>query len=155
MNFLEIGAKAPDIIILNQINNYISLSDFKGKKIIIYFYPKDDTSGCTAEACNLRDNYEDLIAKGFVVIGVSADNEKSHIKFSEKYQLPFYLIADVNKDIIKAYGVWGKKKFMGKEYEGILRTTFISDENGIIQHVIKKIDTKNLTQQIINELKNN
>lgn len=154
MNFLEIGAKAPDIIILNQINNSISLSDFKGKKIIIYFYPKDDTSGCTAEACNLRDNYEDLIAKGFVVIGVSADNEKSHKKFSEKYQLPFYLIADVNKDIIKAYGVWGKKKFMGKEYEGILRTTYIIDENGIIQHVIKKVDTKNHTEQIINELKN-
>lgn len=155
MNFLDIGVKAPDILILNQIDNSISLSDFKGKKIIIYFYPKDDTSGCTAQACNLRDNYEDLIAKGFVVIGVSADNEKSHIKFSEKYKLPFYLIADVNKDIIKAYGAWGKKKFMGKEYEGILRTTYIIDENGIIQHVIKKIDTKNHTQQIINELKNN
>lgn len=154
MSFLDIGSKAPDFSALDQKDNTISLSIFKGKKIIIYFYPKDDTPGCTAEACNLRDNYEDLTAKGFVVIGVSADNNKSHIKFSDKYLLPFHLISDLNKDIIKAYGVWGKKKFMGKEYEGILRTTYIINEDGVVAHIINKVDTKNHTEQIINELKN-
>ena len=121
----------------------------KKKKIVLYFYPKDSTPGCTAEACDLRDNYAVLMKKGYNVIGVSADNENSHKKFIEKYNLPFPLIADTDKTIINAYGVWGRKKFMGKEFDGILRTTFIINESGVIEEIITKVETKNHSSQII------
>ena len=147
---ITVGNKAPFFEGIDQNGNNLSLNDFKGKKLIIYFYPKDNTPGCTAEACNLRDNYTDIIKQGFQIVGVSADNEKSHKNFSDKYKLPFPLIADTDKIIIKAFGVWGNKKFMGREFEGIIRTTFIIDENGIIEKIITKVDTKNHTNQIIN-----
>lgn len=146
---LNVGDQAPELQGVDQHGKSISLSDYKGKKIVLYFYPKDDTPGCTAEACNLRDNYSDLTKFGFDVIGVSADNEKSHLKFIDKYGLPFRLIADTDKKVAEAYGVWGMKKFMGKEYMGINRTTFIIDEQGLISKVIEKVDTKNHTAQII------
>ncbi len=146
---LNIGDKSPDFKGITTDGTSVSLADFKNKKIVIYFYPKDSTPGCTAQACNLRDNYQLLLDKGYVVIGVSADNENSHRRFTEKYQLPFPLIADVDKKIIKDFGVWGKKKFMGKEYDGIIRTTFIISEDGIIEDIIKKVKTKEHTSQII------
>lgn len=146
---LKIGDKAPDIKGVTTNGENITLAEFRGKKIVMYFYPKDNTPGCTAQACNLRDNYDLLLEKGYVVIGVSADNEKSHQRFTEKYNLPFPLIADVDKKIIKDFGVWGKKKFMGKEYDGIIRTTFIISEDGIIKDVITKVKTKDHTSQII------
>jgi peroxiredoxin Q/BCP len=126
-----------------------SLGDLKGKKVILFFYPKDLTPGCTAQNCNLSENYKLLTQSGFVIIGVSADTEKTHQKFKDKYKLPFTLIADVNLDLIKTYGVYGPKQFMGKKYMGIHRTTFIIDENGIIEHIIEKVDTKNHTEQIL------
>ena len=119
------------------------------KKVVLYFYPRDSTPGCTAQACNLRDNYSVLLEKGYAVVGVSADDEKSHQRFTEKYNLPFPLIADVDKKVIMDYGVWGKKKFMGKAYNGIIRTTFVISETGIIEDVITKIKTKDHTNQII------
>jgi peroxiredoxin Q/BCP len=146
---LNIGDQAPELEGVDQHGKAINLSDYKGKKIVLYFYPKDDTPGCTAEACNLRDNYSDLTKFGFDVIGVSTDSEKSHLKFIDKYGLPFRLIADTDKKVAEAYGVWGMKKFMGKEYMGINRTTFIIDEQGLISKVIEKVDTKNHTAQII------
>jgi len=146
---LKQGDKAPDFKGKDQNGNIISFTDFKGEKLVLYFYPKDNTPGCTAEACNLRDNYSVLLKKGYKIIGVSADNEKSHQNFIEKFQLPFPLIADIDKTIIKAYGVWGRKKFMGKEFDGILRTTFIISESGIIEEIITKVDTKNHFSQII------
>ena len=146
---LAIGDIAPDIRAMDQHGSEVSLAAFRGKKVILYFYPKDNTPGCTAEACNLRDNYQILIEKGFEIIGVSADNEKSHKNFSEKYVLPFALIPDKAVNIIKDYGVWGKKKLYGKEYEGINRMTFIIDETGHIQHIFTKVDTKNHTAQIL------
>jgi peroxiredoxin Q/BCP len=146
---LNIGNQAPELEGVDQHGKTINLSDYKGKKIVLYFYPKDDTPGCTAEACNLRDNYSDLTKFGFDVIGVSTDSEKSHLKFIDKYGLPFRLIADTDKKVAEAYGVWGMKKFMGKEYMGINRTTFIIDEQGLISKVIEKVDTKNHTAQII------
>jgi thioredoxin-dependent peroxiredoxin len=150
MNELKIGDKAPDFTSFDQDGNPVALSDFKGKKLILYFYPKDDTPGCTAEACNLRDNFQLLRQKGFEIVGVSADNEKSHKNFVSKYVLPFPLLADKEKMIIKAYGAWGKKKLYGKEYEGILRMTFIISENGTIEKIFTKVDTKNHTEQIVN-----
>ena len=146
---LTIGVKAPDIQAADQNGNLVSLDSFKGSKVILYFYPKDNTPGCTAEACNLRDNYQVLIDKGFKIIGVSADDEKSHKNFSEKYVLPFALIPDKAKKVIMGYGVWGKKKLYGKEYEGINRMTFVIDENGKIAHIFAKVDTKNHTAQIL------
>jgi len=142
---------APDFKGIDQNGDKISLQQFRGKKVILYFYPKDDTPGCTAEACNLRDNYQALLSKGFVVIGVSADSEHSHKKFAEKFTLPFSLIADTGKDIINAYGVWGAKKFMGKSYEGIHRVTFVISENGVIEKVFDKVKTKEHTEQILGE----
>ncbi len=153
MSNLKPGDKAPDFNGNDQQGKLISLNNFKGKKLVLYFYPKDDTPGCTAEACNLRDNYSTLIKKGYAIIGISADNEKSHQKFVEKFKLPFSLIADTDKQIIKAYGVWGPKKFMGREFDGILRTTFVIDENGVIEKIFSKVDTKNHTSQIIGEEK--
>ncbi len=148
MAFL-IGDKAPIFSGIDQNGNKISLKDFKGKKVILFFYPKDDTSGCTVEACNLRDNRSALMKKGFVVIGVSADDEKSHKKFSDKFNLPFSLIADTNKKIIEKYGVWGEKSMYGRKYMGIIRKTFVIDEKGEIEKIFDKVDTKNHTQQIL------
>lgn len=149
MTHLKPGDKAPKLDGVDQKGNPVTLGDYKGKKLILYFYPKDDTSGCTAESCNLRDNFKPLQKQGFEVLGVSADNEKSHQKFIDKYDLPFRLLADVDKQTIKAYGVWGPKKFMGREYDGIHRTTFVIGEDGTIEHVIDKVKTKDHTQQIM------
>jgi peroxiredoxin Q/BCP len=149
---LKEGDKAPDFEAKDQNGNTIKLSNFKGKKVILYFYPKDMTPGCTTEAKNLKEHYQLLKDKGFEIIGVSADDEKRHQKFIEKYDLPFTLIADTDKKVINAYGVWGPKKFMGKTYDGIHRTTFIIDENGIIEKIITKVKTKEHAQQILNEL---
>jgi len=152
MSYLNLGDVAPDFTANNQDGKSISLKGFQGNKIILYFYPKDDTSGCTAEACNLRDNYNDLIKRGFEVIGVSPDSEQSHTKFKNKYSLPFNLVADPGKIILNLYGAWGKKKMYGKEYEGVLRTSYIINEEGKIEKIISKVDTKNHTQQILVEL---
>ena len=149
---LKIGDKAPAFEAVDQNGKNISLDDFKGSKVILYFYPKDDTPGCTAEACNLRDNYNVLLDKGFKIIGVSADSAASHKKFTEKYFLPFSLIPDTDKKIINAYGVWGKKKFMGKEYDGINRLTFVISEDGIILKIIDKVQTKDHSDQILAEV---
>jgi len=153
MATLKIGDKAPEINAKDQNGILISLKDFIGKKVIVYFYPKDDTPGCTAEACNLRDNYEQLISTGFKIIGISADDEKKHQKFSDKYHLPFPLIPDTEKKIINAYGVWGPKKFMGRTFDGINRITFVVSEDGKIEKIFSKVDTKNHTQQILEEYK--
>jgi len=152
MRNLKIGDRAPDFAFRDQSGKSISLKDLKGKKVILYFYPGDLTPGCTAEACNLRDNYQLLTAKGFVIIGVSADDEISHQKFSEKNALPFILIPDKTKIIIRDYGAWGEKKLYGKTYEGILRITYILNEEGVIEHIFSKVDTKNHTAQILKEL---
>ncbi len=146
---LVVGDAAPEFTATDQHGKEISLQSFKGRKVVLYFYPKDDTPGCTAEACNLRDNYDALLKKGYVVIGVSPDPLKSHVKFTEKYELPFPLIPDTEKSIIMAYGAWGPKKFMGKSYEGVLRSTFVIDENGFIEKIFTKVDTKNHTEQIL------
>lgn len=146
---LKVGDKAPNFKGIDEKGESIQLSDFAGKMLILYFYPKDNTPGCTMQACNLRDNYEGLLEKGFSVVGVSADTEKKHLGFIDKYKLPFPLIADTEKEIINQYGCWGRKKFMGKEYDGILRTTFIIDGEGIIMSVIDKVKTKYQTEQIL------
>jgi len=151
MTTLKIVDEAPAFKTVDQDGNPISLSDYTGKKVILYFYPKDDTPGCTAEACNLRDNYDLLLKKGYKIIGVSADDEKSHKKFIEKYVLPFPLIPDKDKSILKAYGAWGRKKLYGKEYDGILRTTYVISEKGLIEKIFNKVDTKNHTEQILEE----
>jgi len=150
---LKEGLKAPAFEGIDQNGKEIKLSDFVGKKVILYFYPKDNTPGCTAEACNLRDNYELLLKKGFIIIGVSPDNEKSHKGFTVKYSLPFPLIADTSKKILNDYGVWGEKKMYGKSFFGVIRTTFIIDEKGIIEKIISKVDTSGHTEQILNMYK--
>lgn len=139
---------APQFSGSDQNGNSVSLSSFTGKKIVLYFYPKDNTPGCTAEACSLRDNYEELLKKGFIVLGVSPDSDKSHKGFAEKHNLPFPLIADPDKKIMTAYGAWGEKVMYGKKVTGVIRTTFIIDEKGIIEKVIKKVDTKEHAGQI-------
>ncbi|WPQ64652.1 thioredoxin-dependent thiol peroxidase [Chitinophaga sancti] len=149
MTHLKEGDKAPVFKGVDQSGNKVSLSDLKGKKVILYFYPKDMTPGCTAQACNLRDNYTALLQKGYAVVGVSTDGEKSHQKFAEKYELPFPLLADEDKKIVEQYGVWGEKKFMGKVYDGTHRTTFLINENGVIDKIISKPDTKNHTEEIL------
>jgi peroxiredoxin Q/BCP len=146
---VDIGDKAPDFKSTIQTGAPITLKEFKGKKVVLYFYPKDDTPGCTAQACNLRDNYKALIKAGFVVLGVSSDNETKHKKFIEKYDLPFPLIADVDQTIQNLYGVWGEKQMMGKKYMGTIRTTFIIDEKGIVIDKIEKVNTKEHYQQIL------
>lgn len=148
MTSLKPGDKAPLFESTDQYGNLISLSNLKGKKVILYFYPKDDTPGCTAQACNLRDNYQMLQSKDYVVLGVSPDSLKSHAKFAAKYELPFSLLADPEKVIVKLYEVWGPKKFMGRNYEGVHRITFVIDEMGIITEVITKVETKNHAAQI-------
>lgn len=146
------GDKAPDFTANDQNGNTISLSDYKGKTVILYFYPKDDTPGCTAEACDFRDNYQSLIGKGFQVIGVSTDDEKSHKKFETKHNLPFPLVADTGKEINEAYGVWVEKNMYGKKYMGTARVTFIINGDGIIQKVIDKVDTKAASRQVLDAL---
>jgi thioredoxin-dependent peroxiredoxin len=149
MKTLKVGDKAPDFKVNDQDGNSISSKDFKGKKWIVFFYPKADTPGCTAEACNLRDNYKKLQKEGYELLGVSADSEKRQKNFKEKYDFPFPLLADENKEIINGFGVWGPKKFMGREFDGIHRKTFIIDENGIITRVIDKVKTKDHAAQIL------
>jgi peroxiredoxin Q/BCP len=149
MATLKAGDKAPDFTANDQNGKTVSLADFKGKTVILYFYPKDDTPGCTAEACDFRDNYQSLAGKGFEVIGVSTDDEKSHKKFETKYSLPFPLIADTDHNIVEAYGVWAEKNNYGKKYMGTVRTTFIIDADGNIQQVINKVDTKAASQQVL------
>jgi peroxiredoxin Q/BCP len=146
---LKVGDIAPDFSAKDQNGQLVQLQDFKGKTVILYFYPKDDTPGCTKEACNFRDNYTMLLNKGMVVLGVSADDEESHKKFAEKFNLPFPLLADVDKKIIESYGVWGEKNMYGKKSMGILRTTFVIDTEGKIQEIIKKVDTEAATEQIL------
>jgi peroxiredoxin Q/BCP len=149
MMLLKEGQKAPWFEGIDQNGKKVKLSDFTGKKVILYFYPKDNTPGCTVEACNLRDNNELLLKKGFVIIGISPDDEKSHKNFAGKYSLPFPLIADTSKKILKDYGAWGEKKMYGKSFLGVLRTTFILDEQGIIEKIITRVDTGEHTGQIL------
>lgn len=151
MTPLQAGDKAPYFKGVNQNGKELSLDNFKGKKLILYFYPKDNTSGCTAEACNLNDNYADLTSKGYEVVGVSPDSAGSHLKFIANYNLAFNLITDPDKVILQAYGVWAEKKMYGRSYMGVLRTTFIINEEGLIERVITKVDTKNHVQQILDK----
>ena len=149
MSHLKIGDKAPAFVANDQNGLPVSLKDFKGQKVALYFYPKDDTPGCTAQACNLRDNFSELSDKRIVVLGVSVDEVKKHKKFEDKYKLPFRLVADEEKTIVADYGLWGEKKFMGKTYMGTSRVTFLIDEKGKIVHMIEKVDTKNHSAQIL------
>ena len=146
---LEIGQKAPDFEGINQNEATVKLSDYKGKKLILFFYPKDNTPGCTAEACNLRDNYKLLKDKGFELLGVSPDDAAKHLKFIDKQSLPMDLLADTEKKVLEAYGVWGEKKMYGKTYMGVMRTTFIIDEEGVIEKIFAKVKTKAHTEQIL------
>ncbi|MCB9333588.1 MAG: thioredoxin-dependent thiol peroxidase [Lewinellaceae bacterium] len=149
MFHLNVGDQAPDFSALNEKGETVKLSDFSGKKLVLYFYPKDDTPGCTAEACSLRDGYPKFIAQGYAILGVSPDSVKKHVKFIEKYDLPFSLLADEDKAVANAYGVWGPKKFMGRSYEGVHRTTFVIDASGKIEEIIEKVDTKNHAEQLL------
>lgn len=153
MNQLKEGDKAPEFTSKDQNGNEVSLAQFKGKKVVLYFYPKDDTPGCTAEACDFRDNYQGLKAKGIEVLGVSIDDEKSHQKFIAKHSLPFTLLADTDKAIVESYGVWGEKNMYGKKYMGTHRTTFIINEEGNIDHIITKVDSKSPTAQVLELIK--
>ncbi|MEG0517269.1 MAG: thioredoxin-dependent thiol peroxidase [Bacteroidales bacterium] len=146
---LKQGDKAPHFEGPDQNGNMVKLTDFIGKKLVLYFYPKDSTPGCTAEACDLRDNYKRFLEKGYAVLGISKDSEQSHRKFIEKYNLPFPLISDVQTSIMQSYESWGKKKFMGREFMGTLRRTFVINEQGIIEQMIDKVDTKAHTAQIL------
>jgi peroxiredoxin Q/BCP len=149
MTNLKKGDKAPDFSGFDQDNKFHQLEDYKGKKLVVFFYPKANTPGCTAEACDLRDNYERFQANNYALLGVSADSEKAQLKFKEKFNFPFPLLADEDKSVIQAFDVWGPKKFMGKEYDGIHRTTFVIDENGIIVNVITDVKTKAHAAQIL------
>jgi peroxiredoxin Q/BCP len=146
---LEIGNQAPAFSVLNQNSETIDLDQFKGKKVVLYFYPKDDTPGCTAEACDLRDNHQRFLDAGYVILGVSPDEPKKHQKFITKFELPFDLLADTEQTVANAYGVWVEKSMYGRKYMGMARTTFIIDENGIITDIIEKVDTKAHTKQIL------
>jgi peroxiredoxin Q/BCP len=149
MKHLKIGDSAPTFKVKNQSDRMVELNQFKGKKLVIYFYPKDNTPGCTTQACNLRDNYSEFTDKGYEILGVSADSVTKHEKFIAKQNLPFDLLADEDRTMLNAYGVWGLKKFMGKEYNGIHRTTFVIDENHIIINIIEKVKTKEHAKQIL------
>lgn len=153
MEELKEGDQAPAFSANDQNGKLVSLSNYQGKDVILYFYPKDDTPGCTAESCSFRDNYQALLNKGFDVIGVSVDNEKSHQKFTIKYQLPFTLISDTDHQIVEAYGVWVEKNMYGKKYMGTARKTFLIDKQGVIKKIIDKVDTKNSSQQVLELLK--
>ena len=150
MTHLKIGDDAPEINSIDENGEKITLSQFKGKKVILYFYPKDMTPGCTAQACNLTENYQELQSQGYEVLGVSCDSVAKHQKFIEKYNLSFSLISDEQKKVVQDYGVWGMKKFMGREYMVINRTTFLINEKGVINDIITKVDTKQHTNQILN-----
>jgi peroxiredoxin Q/BCP len=149
MTHLKKGDKAPVFNSINQNGEIVSLVDFLGKKIVLYFYPKDMTPGCTAQSCDLRDNYKKLINSGYIVLGCSADSPARHLKFIDKYELPFDLISDEKREVLNSYGVWGPKKFMGREYDGIHRTTFVINEQGVLEDVITKVKTKEHTKQIL------
>ncbi|MBB6681074.1 thioredoxin-dependent thiol peroxidase [Aequorivita sp. 609] len=151
MKTLQAGDKAPNFKVNDQSGNPISSEDYKGKKWVVFFYPKASTPGCTAEVCNLRDNYQALQDQGYELLGVSADSEKRQTNFKEKYKLPFPLLADENKEVLNGFGVWGPKKFMGREYDGIHRKTFIINEEGIIERVIDKVKTKDHAAQILED----
>ena len=149
---LKKGDKAPDFTVSDQAGKQVALSSYRGSKIILYFYPKDDTPGCTAEACNLRDNFAELSSQGFVILGVSPDKESSHQKFISKYELPFTLLSDPQQQILKAYNAWGMKSMYGRKYVGVLRKTYVIDEQGDIMAVVEKVNTKDHTKQILEEL---
>ena len=146
---LNVGDKTPDLLGIDELGNEQRVSSYRGRKLVVYFYPKDSTPGCTAEACSLRDGMDDLVAAGYAVVGISADSAASHLRFKEKQQLNFPLVADVDKETIKAFGVYGEKKMAGRVYMGIIRTTFVIDENGVVERVITKVDTKNAANQIL------
>jgi peroxiredoxin Q/BCP len=148
MFHLKPGDPAPDFSGVNENGEPVSLADYRGRKLVLYFYPKDDTPGCTAQACSLRDGYADLRRQGYEILGVSPDSAKKHTKFREKYGLPFSLLADDGHRVADAYGVWGPKKFMGRSYDGIHRTTFVIDENGRIERIIDKVDTGRHADQV-------
>lgn len=150
---LQVGDKAPDFKIKDQDDREVKLSSFKGHKVILYFYPKDMTPGCTAQACNLRDNYKALLKKGYVVLGISSDDVGSHRKFADKEKLPFQLLADTDKAVHDKYGTWGEKTMYGRKFMGTLRTTFVIDENGKIEEIISRVDTKDHTAQILKDSK--
>jgi len=149
MTQLKAGDKAPNFSGLNENGETVALSDFKGKKLVLFFYPKDNTPGCTQEVCNLRDNHKQLLKEGFALLGVSPDSAKKHQNFINKFDLPFSLLADTEREVINAYGVWGPKKMYGKEFEGVYRTTFIIDGKGKIEEVIEKVKTKEHSSQIL------
>lgn len=149
---LKIGDKAPDFLGFDEQGNEQRVSNYRGRKLVVYFYPKDSTPGCTAEACSLRDGMDDLVAAGYAVVGISADSVASHTRFKEKQQLNFPLIADVEKSTIMAFGAYGEKKMAGRVYMGIIRTTFVIDVDGVVERVITKVDTKNAAKQILNTL---
>ena len=151
MNTLKVGDKVPNFTSTDQDGNTIQFNDYQGKKLVVFFYPKASTPGCTVEACNLRDNFELLKEKGFELLGVSADNQKRQTNFRNKYNFPFPLLADEDKEVIHAFGVWGLKKFMGREYDGIHRKTFLIDEKGVVMRVIDKVKTKSHASQILEE----
>lgn len=146
---LQAGDQAPDFTSIDQDSNPIKLSDYRGKKVVLYFYPKDNTPGCTAESCNLRDNYDLLLKQGYQVLGISSDSARTHKNFIKKFSLPFPLIADTDQSVHELYGTWGEKQMFGKKYMGTLRTTFIIDEKGVIEEIIDKVDTKEHTSQIL------
>lgn len=147
---LQVGDMAPDFLGVDELGNEVRVSDYAGRRLVVYFYPKDSTPGCTAEACSLRDGMSDLLAAGYAVVGISADSAASHTRFKEKQQLNFPLVADTEKRTIEAFGAWGLKKMAGREYMGIIRTTFVIDCTGKIERVITKVDTKNAAKQILN-----
>lgn len=149
MNTLKVGDAVPAFSVNDQNGQLRSLSDYKGQKLVVFFYPKANTPGCTAEACDLRDHYKELTDAGYALLGVSADSEKKQLNFSSKYDFPFPLLADEDKKVIEAFGVWGLKKFMGKEYDGIHRKTFVVDEQGVVERVIDKVKTKAHAEQIL------
>lgn len=147
---LQVGDMAPDFLGVDELGNEVRVSDYAGRRLVVYFYPKDSTPGCTAEACSLRDGMSDLLAAGYAVVGISADSAASHTRFKEKQQLNFPLVADTEKRTIEAFGAWGLKKMAGREYMGIIRTTYVIDGTGKIERVITKVDTKNAAKQILN-----
>lgn len=149
---IEAGQKAPEFTLTDENGDSISLSQFRGKKVVVYFYPKDDTPGCTKEACGFRDNYDSILAKGAVVIGISADSEASHAKFKKKYDLPFYLASDPEKKAITAFGAWGEKKVYGKSYEGILRSTFVIDEEGKVLNAYPNVKAATHADEVLGDL---